>query len=186
MEATVKAFEKALEERRAINGVPTAKEQRPPISPEAHEQAITKARELALEDLAYHERCAGEIRKALGLPSRAVAEVAEGPAFWVSKQLGKGEERVRAARTKKAGPGKVRRLPRRSSEQIAEMLTTVTTAILNAEKGLRAEELRVAIGAEAKEMPRILKTGLKTGVLRCTGQKRATVYFLKSPARKKR
>jgi hypothetical protein len=44
-------------------------------------------------------------------------------------------------------------------------------------KGLRAEQIRVELGLQAKEMPRVLKDGLAAKKLTCKGQKRATTYF---------
>jgi Fic family protein len=42
--------------------------------------------------------------------------------------------------------------------------------------GLRAEEIRATLKMQSKEMPRILKEGLSTKVLKSKGQKRATTY----------
>lgn len=44
-------------------------------------------------------------------------------------------------------------------------------------KGLRAEEIRKALSLDVREVPRVLKEGLKTRVLRARGQRRATTYF---------
>ena len=43
-------------------------------------------------------------------------------------------------------------------------------------EGLRAEQIRELLGLQAKELPRPLADGLKSGVLSKSGQKRATVY----------
>jgi hypothetical protein len=42
--------------------------------------------------------------------------------------------------------------------------------------GMRAEEIRVALGMQAKEIPRVLKEGLATKKLKAKGRKRATTY----------
>ena len=43
--------------------------------------------------------------------------------------------------------------------------------------GLRAEQIRDALGCQAKELPRPLADGLSEGRITKTGQKRATTYF---------
>ena len=42
---------------------------------------------------------------------------------------------------------------------------------------MRAEQIRVELGMQAKEMPRILGEGIATRRLRKRGQKRATTYY---------
>jgi hypothetical protein len=43
-------------------------------------------------------------------------------------------------------------------------------------KGLRAEEIRKTLRLDVREVPRVLKEGLRTKKLKSKGQKRATVY----------
>jgi Fic family protein len=43
-------------------------------------------------------------------------------------------------------------------------------------KGLRAEQIRKALGMEAREMPRVLKEGLAKKTLKSKGEKRSTMY----------
>jgi hypothetical protein len=69
------------------------------------------------------------------------------------------------------------RLRRRSADEIEAMLDGVVALVKKNKEGLRAEQIRVELGLEAKEMPRILKEGLATKKLRSKGQKRATTYF---------
>jgi hypothetical protein len=69
------------------------------------------------------------------------------------------------------------RLPRRSPDDIAAALEQVVSTVKAHKDGLRAEEIRSALGMQAKEMPRILKEGLMKRRLRSKGQKRATTYF---------
>ncbi|WP_394847349.1 hypothetical protein LZC95_07775 [Pendulispora brunnea] len=45
--------------------------------------------------------------------------------------------------------------------------------------GLRAEQIRAALGLEAKELPRPLKELLRSKKVKTKGQKRATTYFAK-------
>jgi|SRR5580658_8847194 hypothetical protein len=68
------------------------------------------------------------------------------------------------------------RLPRRSAEEIAAELDRIVGLVKKSKAGLRAEEIRAALKMQPKEMPRILKEGLATKVLKSKGQKRATTY----------
>jgi hypothetical protein len=79
-----------------------------------------------------------------------------------------------------AKPGrKPGRLPRRSADEIQASLGKIVALLQKHKDGLRAEEIRSNLGMQAKEMPRILKEGLTSKVLRSKGQKRATTYFAK-------
>ena len=68
------------------------------------------------------------------------------------------------------------RLPRRSPEQIAKALDQVIVLLKGKKDGLRAEQIRVALKMQSKEMPRVLKEGLARKKLNAKGQKRATTY----------
>jgi pyruvate/2-oxoglutarate dehydrogenase complex dihydrolipoamide acyltransferase (E2) component len=68
------------------------------------------------------------------------------------------------------------RLARRTAEDIGEALARVQ-GILKAGP-MRAEDIRAKLDLPSKAMPRILKTGLANGMLKSTGQKRATAYSL--------
>src|SRR5580658_6193446 len=78
---------------------------------------------------------------------------------------------AKPSRTRKSG-----RLPRRSTEEIAAALNEIVGLVSKHKDGLRAEEIRVKLGMQAKEMPRLLKEGLATKKLKSRGQKRATTY----------
>jgi hypothetical protein len=70
------------------------------------------------------------------------------------------------------------RLARRSADDIQKTLGLVTAAIKASRgKGMRAEEIRSFLKIDKRELPRVLKEGLKTKKLRSKGQKRATAYF---------
>ena len=71
------------------------------------------------------------------------------------------------------------RLARRSADDIAKALDQVVGLVKKSKDGLRAEQIRAGLGLEAKEMPRILQSGLASKVLKSKGQKRATTYFAK-------
>ncbi|MDP8999927.1 MAG: hypothetical protein M3O46_07430 [Myxococcota bacterium] len=68
------------------------------------------------------------------------------------------------------------RLPRRSSEDIAKALAQVVALVKNHKQGLRAEQIRLELGMQAKEMPRVLQEGRSKRKLAIKGQKRATTY----------
>lgn len=69
------------------------------------------------------------------------------------------------------------RLPRRSAEEIAAALQQIVSLVKKHKDGMRAEQIRVELGLQPKEMPRILKEGLDKKALKSKGQKRATTYF---------
>jgi hypothetical protein len=71
------------------------------------------------------------------------------------------------------------RLARRSGEDIAEVIDQIVELLRKHRKGLRAEDIRSALGLEAKEMPRPLREGLQAAKFTKSGQKRATTYLLK-------
>jgi hypothetical protein len=71
------------------------------------------------------------------------------------------------------------RLPRRSAEEIQAALQKIVLLVKTHKAGMRAEEIRAALGMQAKEMPRILKEGLSKKKLSSKGQKRATTYSAK-------
>ena len=77
------------------------------------------------------------------------------------------------------GPKSSGRLPRRSADEIAAMLSKIVLLVKTHKGGLRAEEIRSQLGMQSKEMPRILKEGISTKKLASKGQKRATTYFVK-------
>jgi hypothetical protein len=79
-----------------------------------------------------------------------------------------------AAKARAAASG---RLPRRSDEEIGAALDGVVALVKKNKEGLRAEQIRAALGLQAKELPRILKQGLSSRKLKSKGQKRATTYF---------
>lgn len=87
--------------------------------------------------------------------------------------------RARAAGGSEAGngrPWKNGRLPRRSQEEIEATLAKVVSAVKRTKGGLRAEDIRKALGLDVREVPRVLKEGLKTKKLKAKGNKRATMY----------
>jgi hypothetical protein len=102
-----------------------------------------------------------------------------------SGSIGAGRAAARSSHLPTALPLSTRapkasaRLPRRSAEEIAKALDKVALLVKTRKAGMRAEEIRSALGMEAKEMPRILKEGISKKKLTTKGQKRATTYFAK-------
>ena len=76
-----------------------------------------------------------------------------------------------ASKTTRSG-----RLKRRSSEDIGQVLDQIVALVKKNKDGLRAEQIRTELSLQAKELPRVLKEGLRSKRLRKAGQKRATVY----------
>jgi len=91
---------------------------------------------------------------------------------------GPGRPPKSTSATAPSRPRKSRRLARRSAADIAKALDRVVALVKAAKNtGLRAEQIRVALAMQAKEMPRVLGEGLATKKLRAKGNKRATTYF---------
>lgn len=88
----------------------------------------------------------------------------------------------RVADTDSAAPARARRgrggrLGRRSQNDIAAMVESIVGLLGRSPEGLRAEQIREALGVEAKELPRPLADALASGRVTKSGQKRATTYF---------
>ena len=75
------------------------------------------------------------------------------------------------AKTTKSG-----RLARRSAEDIAKAVDGVVALVKKSKTGMRSEQIKKALNLDVREVPRILKTAVKTRKLKAKGQKRATVY----------
>jgi hypothetical protein len=73
--------------------------------------------------------------------------------------------------------GRDGRLGRRSTVEIGRMVEDIVTLLKKSPEGLRAEQIREALGVQAKELPRPLADGLTDGRISKSGQKRATTYF---------
>jgi hypothetical protein len=66
------------------------------------------------------------------------------------------------------------RLARRGPEDIVKTLGLVVAALKTSP--MRAEEIQKLLQIDKRELPRVLKEGLKTKKLRKKGEKRATTY----------
>lgn len=88
--------------------------------------------------------------------------------------LGGWRARAAGAAPRRAAGGKRRR---RSRSDILAALDDIVRVVSASAKGLRAEQIREKLGLESKEMPRVLKEGLRARRLTKKGAKRATTYF---------
>jgi hypothetical protein len=95
----------------------------------------------------------------------------DGHAAPVARAAGASIAKTVAPKTTRSG-----RLKRRSSEDIGHVLDQIVSLVKKNKDGLRAEQIRTELDLQAKELPRVLKEGLRSKRLRKTGQKRATVY----------
>ncbi len=76
--------------------------------------------------------------------------------------------------TRRRGAG---RLGRRTAGDISRMIESIVGVLQQKGTGLRAEQIREALGVEAKELPRPLAEALSSGRITKSGQRRATTYF---------
>lgn len=65
---------------------------------------------------------------------------------------------------------------RRSIETIKGEAKKIATVVGRSKDGMRAEEILEKSGLVRKELPRVISEALKMGLLKKTGQKRATTY----------
>jgi hypothetical protein len=82
-----------------------------------------------------------------------------------------------ARRGAAGGRGRGGRLGRRTQDDITLMVESIVDILAKNGGGLRSEQIRSALGVEAKELPRPLAEALSSGRVTKTGQKRATTYF---------
>ena len=75
------------------------------------------------------------------------------------------------------------RLGVRSHEEIRATVDTIVHLLRSNEDGLRAEHIRVVLGMRPREMPRVLRDGMRTKKLLRKGRGRATTYFAVRPAK---
>lgn len=69
------------------------------------------------------------------------------------------------------------RLARRSAADIEKTLAQVRSLLRGKKAGLRSEQILKALHLDKRELPRVLRTGLKAKQLRSKGEKRGTTYF---------
>lgn len=95
---------------------------------------------------------------------------------------GRAPSRTTTTKTNGAGAAvkKGGRLGRRSADEIGRTLEKIVAVLSQHPEGLRAEQIKAALQLEKREMPRPIAEGLRSGALKKTGQKRATVYTVGS------
>lgn len=71
------------------------------------------------------------------------------------------------------------RLPRRSAQDISNVVDRIVSLLKQHPKGLRAEEIRDKLEMQAKELPRPIQEALSSRRITRSGAKRATRYFAK-------
>jgi hypothetical protein len=69
------------------------------------------------------------------------------------------------------------RLRRRSLGDIDVLAQRIQTLLGSNKNGLRAEEIRLKLGIDRREIPRALAEGTRKGLFSKKGQKRATTYY---------
>jgi len=72
------------------------------------------------------------------------------------------------------------RLARRSEAEIQKAVDRMLGLLKGKPKGMRSEHIKLALGMDVREMPRVLKALVASKKVRTQGQKRATTYMLKS------
>jgi len=105
----------------------------------------------------------------------SVDELLEESSDGGSRSASRAPARPLAAKGRRRGG----RLPRRSEDDIANVIERIVGLLRQNSGGLRAEQIREKLGLIAKELPRPLKEGLEAGRFRKSGQKRATTYSIK-------
>jgi hypothetical protein len=134
------------------------------------------------------EEISGEGPRAVALPKARERPAGEREA----RERTPREERPVAARTRpthsapsarsaSARPSRAERLPRRSLTEIAAVVDQIVALLTEHREGLRAEQIRDALGVSAAELPRPLKEGLAARRLVKSGEKRATTYTVRAP-----
>jgi len=119
----------------------------------------------------------------------SVANKGGGPSSGGGRGRPRGSANVASSSNGAPAParrGKGGRLGRRTQDDIGKMVEAIVDLLGKHSEGLRAEQIRDALGCEAKELPRPLADALAAGRVTKTGQKRATTYFAGSGGGAKR
>lgn len=69
------------------------------------------------------------------------------------------------------------RVARRSKREILASLNRVVELVRGRKKGMRSAEIRTALCMLPREMPRVLREGVRSARLTSEGRTRATTYF---------
>lgn len=115
-----------------------------------------------------------------GLSLRDLVELtdADGDERPVRKAGVSGAKRASVSGAKRASSSA--RLPRRSAEDIDAAADKLASILGRKKNGMRAEEIRSALGMDVRELPRVIKAALATKkIVVLSGQKRSTTYGLR-------
>jgi hypothetical protein len=157
--------------------------------------SVTGGRAASAASAASGASAAAPAKRGPGRPKKvaAAAPAAEAPAAPKKRgrPAGSGKKAAAAsapapAAAKPAKKTSTGRLARRSAEDIGGVVQSIVSLLESNPNGLRAEQIRGALGLDAKELPRPLADGLSAGTITKQGQKRATTYFAAGGKGKKR
>jgi hypothetical protein len=148
-----------------------------------HKAAAPAAAPAAAAAAAPAKRGPGRPKKAAAAAPAPAAEAPKATGKKRGRPAGSTNKAPKAPKAKKSASG---RLGRRSVADIGALLDNIVSLLQQNPDGLRAEQIRSALGIEAKELPRPLADGVSNGSLTKTGQKRATTYFAGGGKGKKR
>lgn len=89
-----------------------------------------------------------------------------------------GKTKTKTVRRSKGLTASSGRLARRSPEQVEKIVVRIVKIVAKAgPKGMRAEQIRVKLGIDVRELPRPLRVACNTGRLQWDGRCRATRYY---------
>lgn len=121
-------------------------------------------RQMSLDEILAETQGGGARRNA----PRAAGKVAK-----AAPSASSGATAAPAGKRKRKGG----RLERRSAGDITALVGRIVSVLESKPSGLRAEQIRDALGLESKELPRPLAEALQARRIVKTGKKRATTYF---------
>jgi uncharacterized Zn finger protein len=116
--------------------------------------------------------------------ARAIASSDLGSIFGIEIDM-KPEKSVRRPRSRPPErapaaptlPSRGRRLSPRGPASVDEVVDRIIELLRRNKRGLRAEQIRAALGLEAKALSRSIAAALAAKKVRTTGRTRATTYF---------
>jgi hypothetical protein len=76
-----------------------------------------------------------------------------------------------------SAPASNGRRARRSTDDIQSTVKSIVSVLKRNGGGMRAEQIKAAIGVETKDLPRPIAVALSEGLIRKKGEKRATTYY---------
>lgn len=126
-------------------------------------------RQMSLDEILAETHGGGATRNAPRAAGKVAKAAKAAPVATAAAPAGK--------RKRKGG-----RLERRSAGDITALVGRIVSVLEAKPSGLRAEQIRDALGLESKELPRPLAEALESRRIVKTGKKRATTYFARGAA----